>query len=309
MWGIILACSLLVSSGFAREISSRQQPVIGILTQPPGASLDSVNYSLVDSSYVAWLSGAGAVVVPILFNQTEEQTRAQFWKLDGVFLTGGPDKPTDFERYWKTQNLLYSLAKEHGQPLWGTCLGFQAISDMAAGGIDVLSDFNSAESELPLVLTNAAKTSRMFGQAPIEVIAALTDNNYTTNWHHYGISPAAFSENVAPAGYVALSLNRDDDGLPFVATFEHFSLPIYAVQWHPEANAHDRDHKLVNHSPQAVLAMQYLSNFFVNEARHKGTGPGCVGDITDSERIENYPMKRNVATWDDTPYAFNYVFV
>jgi len=73
---------------------------------------------------------------------------------------------------------------------------------MAAGGIDVLSDFNSAESELPLVLTNAAKTSRMFGQAPIEVIAALTDNNYTTNWHHYGISPAAFSENVAPAGYV-----------------------------------------------------------------------------------------------------------
>ena len=86
MWGIILACSLLVSSGFAREISSRQQPVIGILTQPPGASLDSVNYSLVDSSYVAWLSGAGAVVVPILFNQTEEQTRAQFWKLDGMCL-------------------------------------------------------------------------------------------------------------------------------------------------------------------------------------------------------------------------------
>lgn len=263
---------------------------------------------MVDSSYVSWLEAAGAIVVPILFNQTQADTRAQFFKLSGVLFTGGPDKPTDFDRYWSSLSTLYDLSMKYGQPLWGTCLGFQAISDLAAGGVDVLGDFNSVESELPLVFTPAATESRMFGQAPADVLAALTTDNFTTNWHHYGVSPQTFSKYVEPAGFRALSVNVDLDGLPFVASIEHASQPVYATQWHPEANAYDRDHATVNHSPAAVHAMQYMANFFVAEARRKGLGPGSVAGVSDTSRMENYPLKRDMAKWDDTPYAFNFVF-
>jgi hypothetical protein len=75
------------------------QPVIGILTQPPSPDVDNQNFSLIDASYVKYLEGGGAVVVPILFNQSIEDTTAQFFELSGVFFTGGPAKPTDFARF------------------------------------------------------------------------------------------------------------------------------------------------------------------------------------------------------------------
>jgi gamma-glutamyl hydrolase len=109
------------------------RPVIGILTQPPIASSDGINLSLIDSSYVKWLESGGAMVVPILFNETSDNIELQFHKLNGVLFTGGPSKPTDFNRYFQTENLLYNLCLKYNQPLWGTCLGFQSISDIIAG--------------------------------------------------------------------------------------------------------------------------------------------------------------------------------
>jgi len=306
---LVIAAIALMMALCDADLPSRTQPVIGVLTQPPGAQYDAEDYSKIDMSYVQWLESAGAIVVPIFFNQTEEDTRAQFFGLSGVLFTGGPDKPTDFDRYFETESLLYSLSMEHGQPLWGTCLGFQSISDIAAGGKDVLSDFNSAHMELPLRLTEDGTNSRMFARAPADIMQTFTQTNVTTNWHHYGVAPDVFNRYIAPAGFRAVSVNLDADQVPFIATMEHDTQPIYATQWHPEANQFDRDHATVTHSAQAIRAMQYLANFFVTEARTKGLGPGAVLGSTDKVRVQNYPLRRCAAgTSVDFRYSFSYVF-
>lgn len=275
------------------ELSSRSRPVIGILSIPTDAASDSVDYSRIDNSYVRWLEGAGAMVVPIYFNESASHVEEQFLTLNGVLFTGGPDKPTDFDRYFETATLLYNLALKLGMPLWGTCLGFQTISDIAAGGQeDILSDYDAYDMELPLHLTIEARaTSRLFGPSmPSDIRLLFTDANYTTNWHHYGVSPETFTQQVGPAGFRALSINADKQGALFVSALEHETAPMYAVQFHPEANAHDRDHETVDHSSAAVQAMQYLASFFVQEARSKGLGPGDVGEDT-FDNIETYPLE------------------
>lgn len=142
-------------------------------------------------------------------------------------------QPTDFTRYYETASLLLSLALEYGQPLWGTCLGFQMISDLIAGA-DVLSDFDSENLSLSLELTPAAQTSRLLGNAPPDVLFTLTSVNTTTNWHMYGVTPEDFAAKVAAKGMVSLSINEDRAGIAFVSTMEHTTAPIYATQWHPE---------------------------------------------------------------------------
>ena len=177
--------------------------------------------------------------------------------------------------------------------MWGTCLGFQTISDIVAGGVDVLSDFDSTEMELPLQFSEYAnESSRMFSDAPSDIVALFTDHSFTTNWHHYGISPETFETVLAPGGLKLISSNVDINDKPFVSTMEHMSAPIYAVQWHVEANAYDREHDIVDHSEDAVRAMQYLGRFFVSEARAKGLGPGDIGtnECRFTADIDTYPL-------------------
>ena len=44
--------------------------------------------------------------------------------------------------------------------------------------------------------------------------------------------------------------------------------PFYATQWHPEKNIFEWTRQEdISHSPNAIAITQYLSNFFVDEAR------------------------------------------
>ena len=106
------------------------------------------------------------------------------------------------------------------------------ISDLAAGKVDVLSNFDAYYLSLALEATPQASTSQFLGTAPADVFSTLTGaagQNVTTNWHHYGVSPSTFSASVAPAGFVATSTNVDREGLPFVSTMEHETLPVSSV--------------------------------------------------------------------------------
>ena len=133
-----------------------RMPVIGILSIPPTPEDDkNHNFSFIDTSYVKYLHGGGATVVPILFNSTSEEIIEQMKTLDGVFFTGGLYTPTSFERYYTTQKLLYKLVIEQNKTLWGTCLGFQAIADIVANESDgILGNYPAMNIPLPLNFTN-----------------------------------------------------------------------------------------------------------------------------------------------------------
>mmetsp|Transcript_1903 Transcript_1903/g.3802 ORF Transcript_1903/g.3802 Transcript_1903/m.3802 type:complete len:354 (-) Transcript_1903:28-1089(-) len=301
--------SFLFSSAASVPTSSQvyEQPAIGILTFPmveevltndyrtgraapnpnslPKQSLDyyitansSTDFlpSYFDASYVQWLSQAGARVVPIPFDLPKDELADLFNKINGVLFTGGPAQPETDRQYFDTATALYELAvsSDSHVPLWGTCLGFETISSIVGSGeVNVLSEFDAERLSLPLAFTPEAGTSQVYGSAnmPSSVRDIFVSQNVTTHWHMYGVSPSAFSSFLAPSGLVATSTNVDRKGKEFVSSLEHSTLPIFATQWHPEANQFDTTDKKGDSTPSrssdAILAMQHLANFFVNEAR------------------------------------------
>ena len=65
-----------------------------------------------------------------------------------------------------------------------------------------------------------------------------------------------------------MSVNNDWNGFEFISTIEHRFYPFYGVQFHPEKNLYEWvRNKNISHSAHAILASQYFSDFFVNEAR------------------------------------------
>lgn len=65
-----------------------------------------------------------------------------------------------------------------------------------------------------------------------------------------------------------LSISYDRAGRDFVSLWEGLKFPIYGTQYHPERSLFEWDPtEDINHSPEAVRAAIYLSNFFLSEAR------------------------------------------
>ncbi|CAE7251855.1 gghA, partial [Symbiodinium pilosum] len=151
-------------------------------------------------------------------------------------------------------------------------MGVQTLSVVAAGtSVLQTNAFDSENMSLPLMLTHAAKTSRLLGaQAPSNILRWLTTENLTSNLHHDGVAPDSFASNEHLASlFSVLSTNQDRRGREFVSTIEGRVHPIYGVQWHPERPIFEwgADEGGINHSAHAIEAMQYFANFFISEAR------------------------------------------
>ncbi|XP_016417891.1 gamma-glutamyl hydrolase-like [Sinocyclocheilus rhinocerous] len=114
-----------------------------------------------------------------------------------------------------------------------------------------------------------ASSSRMFTNFPSDVRKALSQEPLTGNFHHYGVTKAAFMGNEKLSGFFSvLSTNIAQNGLEFVSTVEGRKHPFYGVQWHPEVNRFQWDPRYnFPHSSNAVRVSSLLAEFFVNEGR------------------------------------------
>jgi len=245
-------------------------------------SSDRINFndqgSCFWSFYVKWLEQGGARVAVIRFDETQDNLKQLFSSINGLLFTGGEISLNFSTQYVKTANYLYSLAIEANQngdyfPVWGTCLGFELLNILTSQDENVLSEgvFDSDGLSLALNMTPKAETSRMFGNEliPSTVIKILTTQNVTENLHHSGVTPANFTANEKlNSFYNILSTNRDREGKEFVSTMEGKNLPVYGTQWHPERPQFEWEPNIgLDHSLDAVYAMQYVSNFFIQESR------------------------------------------
>jgi len=182
--------------------------------------------------------------------------------------------------YFQTARVLYNWAvaanvKGDYFPIWGTCLGFQLLSVLAANDHAVLLKYAFDSENLPLSieLTPEAATSRLLGPScPPSVLNTLIHQNSTMNLHHDGISPDSFAQNpTLGQTFKLLSVNYDRKNKIFASTMEGQSFPFYATQWHPERNQFVCGvNESLDKSPEAIAAMQYVANFFVTEARKNG---------------------------------------
>ncbi len=84
------------------------------------------------------MESAGARVVPLFFNASATETQSALSRLNGVLFTGGGSDLSPGNPFFDTLRTVYSYAVAANAagdyfPLWGTCMGFEAIAILAAG--------------------------------------------------------------------------------------------------------------------------------------------------------------------------------
>ncbi|KAL9957118.1 hypothetical protein ACROYT_G038720 [Oculina patagonica] len=254
------------------------QPIIGILAQKTDGYMNKTfGPTYIVASYIKYIESAGGRVVPIRNDLSEEQLEKLFHSINGVLFPGGGADIYN-SPYERTGKILFNLAVKANDagdvfPLWGTCLGFQFLSSLGAGGDKVTSSVDGENYSVPLNLSVGYKSSRLLGSAPDQIITYLKTLNVTFNHHQECISTDTYDSNEKlHKFYRRLSTNRDKEGKKeFVSTIEAYDYPFYGAQWHPEKNSFEwTSAEAINHSKEAVLVTQYVANFFVDQARLSG---------------------------------------
>lgn len=286
---VVLACHLTVALG-----GSVNRPVIGILTQPSSSSLQPFGNSYIASSYVKYAEAGGAQVVPVFYDASEEELAFTFSQINGLLFPGGGSNLYNTTLY-KAGKYLYDLAiadEEDYFVIFGHCQGFELLTMVTSENLDILgSDYNSENISMALNFTGEALRSKTFRDAPSNVMQILANDDVCMNNHQMGVDfDTWYGNGLLPAFYDILSWNQDRDGRYFISTFEGKEYPIYGIQWHAEKPQFEwNPDEVINHSPEAIEAMQYMQRFFINEAR-KSTHSFKSQALLDSMLIYNYPL-------------------
>ncbi|GAM18533.1 hypothetical protein SAMD00019534_017080, partial [Acytostelium subglobosum LB1] len=251
------------------------RPIIGILSQPTDGDMAALGDQYIAASYVKFIESAGARVVPILYDMSQDDLKTLLSQLNGVLFPGGGVDLANSPTYYDNLKLIWSFVIESNDngnpfPLWGTCMGFQELCMLAADNLNILSPFDSENYTIPLNLTAAAQTSRLFSLASPAVMTALTTLPITMNAHQYGVSPATYTATASLNTFFdVLSTNGDREGKVFLSTIEAKNYPIYGSQWHPEKPIFEWwAEEVMNHSYDSIVGNQYTAMFFVNQARN-----------------------------------------
>lgn len=110
-----------------------------------------------------------------------------------MLLPGGATWFNQSNGYADAGRHIYDVAlelNERGEyfPVWGTCLGFELLTYLAANGNEHRAHCDSSNQALPLVFKPDFKSSRMFKNAPDTVVKILESEAVTSNFHQYCVT-------------------------------------------------------------------------------------------------------------------------
>ncbi|XP_053684706.1 gamma-glutamyl hydrolase-like [Sabethes cyaneus] len=302
---VLLGIGALVETATVINSSERkvkdqlnEEPVIGILAQEMSYSL-AAKYeedfeSYIAASYVKFIEGAGARVVPIWINKPRSYYESLLPLLNGVLLPGGATWFNQSNGYADAGRHIYDVALQLNYdgnhfPIWGTCLGFELLTYLALNGTEHRAHCSSNNQGLPLKFQANFRDSRLFGSAPDEIVEILANEPVTPNFHQYCTTQENFTAFNLDHDWRVMSTNLDWNGLQFISSIEHKTLPFYGVQFHPEKNIYEWvRNKNISHTPNAIKAAQYFADFFVDEARRSDQHFSSPSDL-DRHVIYNFP--------------------
>jgi para-aminobenzoate synthetase component II len=174
------------------------------------------NYDSFVFNLVQYLYQLGAEC-EVLRNDAVEPDRAD--EFDGVLLSPGPGTPAEAG---VCVRMVEHCARTR-KPVFGVCLGLQAIAVA----------FGAVVDRAPELLHG--KTSAV-GHDGTGVFAGLPDPFTATRYHSLAVDPAT-----VPADLVVTA--RTESGV--VMGVRHVSLPIEAVQFHPESVLTEGGHRML----------------------------------------------------------------
>jgi len=191
---------------FVAEVTAREPKTFG-----PGGKkrVVLIDYG-VKMGIVRELAARGCEVVVVPSFSSAQQVRSH--EPDGILLSNGPGDPAILTEAHKT---IRSLS-DAGYPIFGICLGHQLLAH-AFGGTTYKLKFGHRGSNHPVFDKRTGKVS------------------ITTQNHGYAVDPAR-----VPDGFALTQFNLNDGT---VEGMEHNELPVFSVQYHPEASPGPHDSK------------------------------------------------------------------
>jgi carbamoyl-phosphate synthase small subunit len=134
---------------------------------------------------------------------------------DGIFISNGPGDPRPLTEATETlRTLIRTAAHARGIPIFGICLGHQLLGQ-AFGAQTFKLKFGHRGVNHPVRNQQTGK---------VEI---------TTQNHGFAVDPATLPADVVPS-----HINLNDQTLEGL---RHTSLPVFGVQYHPEASAGPHD--------------------------------------------------------------------
>lgn len=279
MKSLYIALSFFLLALFAHA-DNLNTPIIGIVSIPSDYSqYPGDKFSYFYASYVKYLEQAGAQVVPIPYDLPYNEIKNLLDQLNGVLFTGGGSELADdkdkLTPFGNALNFIVTYVIDqntHGNyyPLWGTCMGFQAIAGLVARTFKILTgDCQGCHGVNKNNYFNPNYAGRLYAGLPDDLRLKMTNANLSVFVHNYMfhydtfINTPILNTTLTPTAH-----SFDTKGVKYVSSYESPTMPIYATQYHPEKNAFEwRSTYTINHSYDTIRLQQYLANFFVNEAR------------------------------------------
>jgi len=192
---------------FVREVTTQKPKTFGT-KDAEGKRVILVDYG-VKMGIVRELVARGCEVVLVPSFSTAKQIESH--KPDGIVLSNGPGDPAILT---EAHGVIRELSKRY--PVFGICLGHQLLAHAFKGSTYKLK-FGHRGSNHPVL-------ERKTGCVSI-----------TTQNHGYAVNPEP-----APEGFGITHLNLNDNT---VEGMEHRELPVFSVQYHPEASPGPHDSK------------------------------------------------------------------
>ena len=218
---------IVVINGMPATSKPNTRPIIAILSEEIAHGLVPPRFkglSYIAASYVKFIESAGARVVPVTTTMSSQEIEDIFYSVNGVLFPGGA--VSIFESKYATNTRhFYKLATEAYKrgdffPIWGTCLGFEALACIVAGR-DVLSSTKAVDIAVPLNFSSDAKSSTMFEDAPEGLMKKLSTEGLTYNSHYKCVTTETFYSTTAlHSMFRALSYNTGEDGKTYISTIE-----------------------------------------------------------------------------------------
>ena len=181
-----------------------------------------------NDTYAAAISAAGGVVV--IPGERNPEDYADF--CDGLLLTGGPD--IEPEEYGETKlndsvqcdpirtAFEFPLTKafiSRGKPVFGICRGFQVINCVLGGTL-----YQDIVEQLGYVHFHPSILRHNITAEPGSILHRLFGREFKVNSYHH--------QAVKDLGKGLKVTARSIEGI--IEGFEHESLPVFGVQFHPE---------------------------------------------------------------------------
>lgn len=194
------------------------------------------------------LSGVDDVNIVVMRNDDENLlTRVAANEFDGVVIGPGPGSPDDKSYFGQCMQIINEYGGG-GLPVLGICLGFQGIA-LAFG-------MKLKRAAVPV----HGKLSPLSIQQGSILLESVSDGSEVMRYHSIMVdTDHGFADDLQIIAEVANCENSVATNGREIMAFEHKSLPIYGVQFHPESYYTPSGNIIMNNFASAVARRQGFS--------------------------------------------------